>query len=163
MSMSFPAHLVNDIPPRNFGSPRHGTLKAAQWRTAGCFSLLATLTRAWSTGKAQGDAKLWLENFHHLVALSRIAYQLSVSEEDINVFQFHSMEYIKGIHAFGVHHIKPSHHLLLHLGDIMRRYGPMRGWWAFPFERFNGIIQDLETNHKSGRLSFESGKGIMNV
>jgi hypothetical protein len=33
---------------------------------------------------------------------------------------------------------------------MMERFGPMRGWWAFPFERFNGQIQHLSTNHKVG-------------
>ncbi|PVF92356.1 hypothetical protein CPB86DRAFT_717598 [Serendipita vermifera] len=147
---NFAPHLANDAPPHNFGSSRHGTLKAAQWRTACCYSLLITLTRVWSMRTAPKNADIWLKNFHHLVALVRIAYQTTVTSQDVASFRHHCTEYVRGLCQFCPQGLRPSHHYLLHLGDMMERFGPMRGWWAFPYERFNGMIQRLSTNHKLG-------------
>ncbi|PIL27816.1 hypothetical protein GSI_10970 [Ganoderma sinense ZZ0214-1] len=63
---SFPSWM--ERPPRNFGSPSHGKLKADQWR------VVCTL------------------------------------------------------------------------------FGPVHGWWTFPFERFNGLLQRLNTNSKPNQM-----------
>ncbi|KIK76306.1 hypothetical protein PAXRUDRAFT_170343 [Paxillus rubicundulus Ve08.2h10] len=44
----------------------------------------------------------------------------------------------------------PNHHALLHLDDFLCRYGPMHGWWMFPFKRVIGSLQKMNTNHKIG-------------
>ncbi|KAG2148241.1 uncharacterized protein EDB93DRAFT_1085087 [Suillus bovinus] len=31
-------------------------------------------------------------------------------------------------------------------------YGPMHGWWMFPFERIIGALQKTNTNYKIGEL-----------
>jgi hypothetical protein len=46
----------------------------------------------------------------------------------------------------------PNHHLSLHLAECIRNFGPVHGWWAFPFERYNGIIQRYNTNNKMGEF-----------
>lgn len=43
----------------------------------------------------------------------------------------------------------PNHHLSLHLKECLELFGPVHAWWAFPFERFNGMIQNLNTNSKT--------------
>ena len=52
----------------------------------------------------------------------------------------------------------PNHHNALHLGAFFERFGPMHGWWMFPFERLIGVLQDVNTNYKQGmhlRLGYE--------
>ena len=132
------------------GSKQHGRLKAAQWRTTCCFTMLITLGRLWGQQNASHTDVMWLTNFTHLVALVRIAYSYSISAADIEAFRHHSISYLEGLRSYHPSSIKPCHHFLLHIPDMMERFGPMRAWWAFPFERFNGQIQHLSTNHKAG-------------
>jgi hypothetical protein len=115
--------------------------------------MLITLGRIWGRPTASQQERLWLENFLHLVTLTRIAYSYSISQDVINKFRHHASCYLVGLRAYHPSCIRPSHHFVLHIADLMERFGPIRGWWAFPFERFNGQIQHLSTNHKPGELS----------
>ncbi|KIK78949.1 hypothetical protein PAXRUDRAFT_162629 [Paxillus rubicundulus Ve08.2h10] len=45
---------------------------------------------------------------------------------------------------------QPNHHASLHLDEFLHMYGPMHGWWMFPFERVIGSLQKTNTNHKIG-------------
>jgi hypothetical protein len=116
--------------------------------------MLITLGRIWGRTDANQQDRTWLTNYLHLVSLVRIAYSYSITQADILAFRRHSISYLDGLRNYHPSSIKPSHHFLLHLPDIMERFGPMRGWWAFPFERFNGQIQHLSTNHKIGMFVF---------
>jgi hypothetical protein len=146
----FPGELEKDRPPKHLGSKQHGRLKASQWRTSCCFTMLITLGRLWGRQGAGRMENMWLTNFIHLVALVRIAYSYSITAADIQAFRHHSISYLEGLRSYHPFSIKPCHHFLLHMPEMMERFGPMRGWWAFPFERFNGQIQHLSTNHKVG-------------
>ncbi len=44
----------------------------------------------------------------------------------------------------------PNHHLSLHLYTCLLLFGAVAGWWAFPFERYNGLVAKTETNNKPG-------------
>lgn len=112
--------------------------------------MLITLGREWGKGTATANDRMWLSSYLHLVALVRIAYSHSIDSEDIKAFRLHSTKYLEELRSYHPSSIKPCHHFLLHIPEMMERYGPIRGWWAFPFERFNGQIQHLSTNHKIG-------------
>jgi hypothetical protein len=45
---------------------------------------------------------------------------------------------------------RPNHLNALLVGDYLRLYGPVRGWWMFPFERVIGELQRSSTNNKLG-------------
>jgi hypothetical protein len=45
---------------------------------------------------------------------------------------------------------RPNHLNALLVGDYLRLYGPVRGWWMFPFERVIGDLQRSSTNNKPG-------------
>jgi methyl coenzyme M reductase alpha subunit len=112
--------------------------------------MLITLGRIWGRATASQQDQVWLKNFLHLVVMVRIAYSYSVTQEVIDKFRYHASSYLVGLRAYHPSAIKPSHHFVLHIADLMECFGSMRGWWAFPFERFNGQIQHLSTNHKPG-------------
>ncbi|KAK7442259.1 hypothetical protein VKT23_016230 [Stygiomarasmius scandens] len=46
----------------------------------------------------------------------------------------------------------PTHHLAFHIYEFMDRYGTVRNWWAFFFERLIGRLQRQPTNHQIGQL-----------
>ncbi|OSD02717.1 hypothetical protein PYCCODRAFT_1444830 [Trametes coccinea BRFM310] len=106
-------------PPKNFGSPAHGKLKADHWRTVCTIHMVITLVRLWGREAAPERKRLLLENFCHLVI---------------------------------AHELVPNHHLSLHLAACLLLFGPVHGWWAFPFERFNGILERLSTNNQTNQI-----------
>ena len=150
--MHFPPSLSHDAPPTDFGKRRHGSLKASQWRTVCCFPLLVTLGRLWGSTHSSKQQQSWLENYIHLATLIRIAYSRSMTGPLIQAFRTHATEFIKGMKTlYPDEVIKPSHHYLLHLADLLEYFGPMPGWWAFAFERYNGFIQRTATNNHIGK------------
>ena len=49
--------------------------------------------------------------------------------------------------------LHPIHHNALHLSKFLLRFGPVHGWWMFPFERLIGILQKINTNSKMGKIA----------
>ena len=48
--------------------------------------------------------------------------------------------------------ITPNMHLHAHLKQCIADYGPLHEFWAFPFERYNGLLGELPNNKKSIEL-----------
>ncbi|KIJ91536.1 hypothetical protein K443DRAFT_114901 [Laccaria amethystina LaAM-08-1] len=124
-------------PPPNFGSPAHGKLKADQWRTCIEFDLPFSLVRMWEASNEQ-----------------------DIPDELCRRRQKHAQEYKRYMMRY-LHTLRelcpnddlhPVHHNALHIPDFLQRFGPMHGWWMFPFEHLIGILQKVKTNFKIGQL-----------
>ena len=50
---------------------------------------------------------------------------------------------------FGKECITPNMHLSCHLGQCMEDYGPVHGFWCYPFERYNGLMGSTPHNNRS--------------
>ena len=47
----------------------------------------------------------------------------------------------------------PNHHMAMHYARLIRLHGPVYAWWLFAFERFNGMLEDVNTNgHANGQM-----------
>ncbi len=134
-------------PPANFGSPSHGKLKADHWRTVCTVSMVITLVRVWSLSTATSGERKLLENFTHLVIAVDLATRRSMDAERARLFDHHMLEYLRTLRELFDHDLVPNHHLSLHLASCLLLFGPVRGMWGYPFERYNGIIQRLNTNN----------------
>ncbi|KAI0340552.1 hypothetical protein BDW22DRAFT_1448365 [Trametopsis cervina] len=139
-------------PPRNFGSPSHGKLKADQWRTVTTISMVITLVRIWGSSTASGRERDLLENFLHLVVAVEASTSKIMSKERAEFFDHHMYAYLVSLRELFDHDLVPNHHLALHLRECMEMFGPVHSWWAFPFERYNGVIAKLNTNNKSAEM-----------
>ena len=139
-------------PPVNFGSAAHGKLKADHWRTVCTVNMVITLVRIWSSSTAGPGDHLILENFVHLVIFVDLATRRSMDSERARLFDHHMLAYLQTLRALFEHDLVPNHHLSLHLATCLLLFGPVRGWWAYPFERYNEIIQRLNTNNHIGKL-----------
>lgn len=137
-------------PPLNFGSAAHGKLKADHWRTVCTINMVITLTRIWGSATASSAESQLLNNFLHLVIAVDLASRRSMNAERARLFDHHMHEYLHTLRSLFEHHLVPNHHLSLHLSSCLLLFGPVHGWWAYPFERFNGIIQRLNTNNQTG-------------
>lgn len=40
-------------------------------------------------------------------------------------------------------------HMHCHLSSCLREFGPIYSFWLFPFERYNGILEEQPTNNRS--------------
>lgn len=139
--------------PKNLGSAKHGKLKADHWRTACTVNLVITLVRLWGQADSTPRQRELLENFIHLVTVVRWATTRSTSEEHVRIIEEELQLYLRGlVELFGEGCLYPNHHFSLHLPQCLRLFGPVHGWWSFPFERYNGIIQRQNHNNKLGKL-----------
>jgi hypothetical protein len=140
--------------PPNFGYPGHGKLKADQWRTVCSVNLVITLVRAWGIPSASDHDRALLQNFTDMVIAVTWGTRRSLTPERISIYATHMKRYLNSLKdLFGEHVIVPNHHLSLHLIECLRSFGPVHSWWAFPFERYNGMLRQLNTNSKSGMIS----------
>ncbi|TFK58259.1 hypothetical protein BDN72DRAFT_748314, partial [Pluteus cervinus] len=134
--------------PKNLGDPGHGKLTADQWRTACTVSMVITLIRIW---RPAPDRSEYLDNFLHLVTAIRWATMRTSSTRQISIVEKYFKRYCETtVELFGESVLVPNTHLSLHLAECIKAFGPVHGWWAFPFERYNGIIQRQNSNHKLG-------------
>ena len=138
-------------PPHNFGDPSHGKLKADQWRTVCTVSLVITLVRLWGHQPSDSKEGVLLQNFIHLVTAVDLATRRSMDADQARLFRHHALEYLKGLREIFSHQLVPNHHLMLHLEACLLLFGPVHGWWGFPFERYNGLLQGLNTNNLAGK------------
>ncbi|KAI0644124.1 hypothetical protein C8Q79DRAFT_870873, partial [Trametes meyenii] len=147
-STYLPSWMPN--PPRNFGSASHGKLKADLWRTVCTVNLVITLVRLWGSTSSTAQEKLALKNFLHLITAVDLATRRTMSPDRAQRFDYHMLEYLRGLQYLYDAKFVPNHHLSLHLRDCLLLFGPTWAWWAFPFERYNGLLQRLNTNNRAG-------------
>ncbi|KAJ8457610.1 hypothetical protein ONZ51_g11431 [Trametes cubensis] len=147
-------------PPRNFGSAAHGKLKADQWRTVCTVNLTITLTRLWGVASATQRQHLLLNNFLHLVIAVDLATRRSMTKERAAAFDDHMLQYLQGLRELFSHELVPNHHLSLHLAACLMMFGPVHGWWGFPFERYNGILQSMNINNLPEDIPFTFMRGF---
>ncbi|KAI0753039.1 hypothetical protein C8Q80DRAFT_1096323 [Daedaleopsis nitida] len=135
-------------PPLNFGSRSHGKLKADHWRTVCTINMVISLVPIWTSSTATEGDRLLLENFIHLVVAVDLATRCTMDAQRARLFDEHMLSYLRTLRHLFEHQLVPNHHLSLHIVTCLLLFRPVHGWWAYPFERYNGIIQRLNTNNK---------------
>jgi len=137
--------------PHNLGSRGHGKLKADQWRTACQVNLVITLCRLWGHPGASSREQALLHNYLSLVIAVHWATTRSTSEQHIELVEQHLVYYVQStLELFGSRALVFNNHASFHIPECLRAFGPAHGWWAFPFERYNGILQRFNTNSRVG-------------
>lgn len=138
--------------PKNFGTFQHGKLKADEWRTICCIILPIVFGLRWSRRGSTDRQKLLLKNFLYLVTAVTRATRRSISSEDIEVYEKNMTKYVATTRELFGPKLVPNNHLSLHLSTPLRLFGPVHGWWTFPFERYNGILGRIPNNYKIGKF-----------
>lgn len=144
-------------PPANIGHVSHGKLKADEWRSCFEFDIPVSLLRIEAQGGASGGqtdehrAKLV-----HSTFLLAIAIRWATSHR---TSARHAEKYTEAMRAYletlkdlrPTQRFRPNHFNAMLIGRYLRLYGPVRGWWMFPFERVIGDLQRSSTNNKPGK------------
>ncbi|KAF7771841.1 hypothetical protein Agabi119p4_6152 [Agaricus bisporus var. burnettii] len=133
--------------PKNPGSTKQGKLHADQWRSFCTINLVITLVRLWGSEPKDSRERLMLTNFLHLVSAVKYASLRVVTEESIIAYEFNIRAYLRTLlELYPGTELVPNQHMALHFGDQLRRFGPTHGWRCFAFERFNYLLQQVQTN-----------------
>lgn len=85
----------------------------------------------------------------------RIINKSFITENDISnledILEQHHQLY-KTI--YGKWEVSINNHMVLHIPDMLRNFGPANGFWCFPFERYNGVLEKIPNNGKSVEQQF---------
>jgi hypothetical protein len=144
-------------PPPKFGTKAAGKLKADQWRSCIEFDIPISLVKLWSAaGQAEGnvDDDRRRKLLHSTMLLATAIRWVATHRTSTH----HAAEYMRNMHAylkslrdlFPDRDLLPNHHNALYIGEMLLRFGPIYGWWMFPFERVIGLLQQINTNQKIG-------------
>ena len=54
--------------------------------------------------------------------------------------------FVSSLKHYGNEYCTPNMHLHAHIKDCILDFGPISAFWAFPLERFNGILESFSKN-----------------
>jgi hypothetical protein len=143
--------------PKNFGEAKAGTLKAAEWRTLATVYIPIAVVILWGEGSSHpspeiaNEFRTILDHSMALISAVCLVCYLSFSHIRTVAYDDYLSTYIrelKQIHPSAKH--KSNHHMGMHVYDFLFLFGPVRSWWAFPFERIIGQLERMRQNHKFG-------------
>lgn len=82
----------------------------------------------------------------------RILASCKISMSQVRSGQEFLIQYNRALKQMGIH-TTINNHLSTHYVKFFERFGPVYGWWLFPFERFNGMLEKVKHNgHDGGRM-----------
>jgi hypothetical protein len=137
--------------PHDWGTPSRGKLSADNWRVICTIHLPITLIWLWRD--VDGRKRQLLENFMDLVTAVRLANMRITSPGQADAYDETIFRYVQGIQTlFPQYPIRPIHHGALHIGDVLRRFGPVHSHGASHYERHIGFLRRINTNHKVGEF-----------
>ena len=131
-------------------------IKSDQWRSVGSLFLPITLIRMWSgldrhPDEQNKERKELLHLTMHLCSAIVVATSRTTSEARAEQFLTCMRNYRSELaRIFPGYACHSNHHFAFHIGELLPMYGPVHGWWTFPFERTIGMLQRIRTNYKQG-------------
>jgi hypothetical protein len=137
--------------PDKPGTAQHGKFSADQWRTFCTVNLVFSLIRLWGHEDKESRQYCMLVNFLDLVTAVELAHRRVMTPPRIAQYEFYMHRYLTTLlELYPGTALTPNQHLSLHLGAMLRNFGPVHAWRTFPFERYNYLLQQTETNMKFG-------------
>ena len=129
-----------------------GKLKADDWRSLCTTTLPMSLIRLWAD-KTDEHHTVLLEMTLCLVSAVIVACSRSTSQQHADEYAAYMLRYRELLHSkFPDFVAKPNFHFALHIPEFLMMYGPVHGWWTFPFERLWGTLQNVPTNYMPGQF-----------
>jgi hypothetical protein len=147
--------------PYNFGASQAGSLSADEWRSMATVYLPLAFVRLWGDApptplQDASDFQFVLDHSMALFSAVRLACLRTMTHERREAYRAHMIQYVSGLSSelYKTSQARPNHHMALHIHNFLKLFGPVRGWWCFPFERLIGLLQRLPINHKFGKCFF---------
>ena len=131
--------------PANFGTAAAGSIEADEWRILTSIYLPIPLVILWGD---LGPSSPNLAALDHTVALFqaiKLMCLYSTSQDRAERFRNHLKYWVDNLYRLYPHtrdqHRRTNIHVAFHIQDFSLLFGPVMGWWAFPFERMFGFLQ----------------------
>ncbi|KAG2191745.1 hypothetical protein INT47_003105 [Mucor saturninus] len=91
------------------------------------------------------------ENWIFFVNACRLLIKPNITEDEIDNAHEYLQKFCQGCeNLYDLDLLSPNMHLHLHLHQTVQDFGPVYGYWLFGFERYNGILKNIQTNRKTG-------------
>ncbi|KIK49924.1 hypothetical protein GYMLUDRAFT_139418, partial [Collybiopsis luxurians FD-317 M1] len=133
-------------PPINLGEKEHGKLKAHEYLVLFTVIFPLIIPELWNAGG--DDDKRHLECFFHLVASTNIAMSYTTSDSEADKYIEHYVQYRNIIKSlYSCWNAVPNHHYGMHIGSLLKFWGPLACLSEFPGERLNGEFAKIQTNN----------------
>lgn len=88
-----------------------------------------------------------LQYWSLFVQASVILRQYTISIDDLNLADEKLLEFCKEFETlYGKEYCTANIHLHHHIQDCIADFGPISAFWAFAFERFNGLLENFTKN-----------------
>ena len=137
-------------PPR-IGDKGQGKISADGWRVFCTVHLVVTLGHLWGPLPLDSRENQLLQNFYDLIAATKIATGRRITTARAEEFRDVMLKYLHGLkELFPTYQLIPYHHISLHLTELLSRFGPSTVWRCWVFERYNHMLQNIETNGRFG-------------
>lgn len=134
-------------------------MKADEWRVLSMMYIPLALCILWNdaNGQAPGGNHgplRWLDTamalFQAVTLMCRYSTSIAVAER----IRQHLYSWSNSLHHVfphtREHPLRPNRHVIFHIPDFLILFGPVMFWWAFPFERLIGHLQNFNTNNIIG-------------
>lgn len=139
--------------PDKVGTAKAGKLTADQWRTTSFVHLTVTLIRLWGNEAKGSRLQNMLQNFMDCLTAIKLGTMRTTNAQIAEEYKENMTKYLKGLlRLYPSHSLTPNHHLAMHFGDHLNRFGPTHASRAFVFERQNLLLQRIHTNGKIGNI-----------
>ncbi|TDL15213.1 hypothetical protein BD410DRAFT_817014 [Rickenella mellea] len=137
--------------PARTGDPAQGSIHADQWRSFCTVSMVVTLIRLWGAFPSDDRRHAMLKNFMDLVTATKLASMRKLTDERVLAFENHYLTYLRDLlDLFPGIGLSPNQHLSWHLVRLLKGFGPTHSWRTFAVERWNYMLQRINTNRKFG-------------
>jgi hypothetical protein len=130
-----------DRPPTNLGKKSHRKLKADNWIVLFTFMLPMSVLELWHDSGSAFKKGL-LQNLEYLVLCTHIVCSFATSIANANAFDHYYVLYCCGLHTlFPKSGSVPNHHYAMHIGWLLKFWGPLMAVAEFAYEWINGLLQ----------------------
>ncbi|EGG11330.1 uncharacterized protein MELLADRAFT_102220 [Melampsora larici-populina 98AG31] len=141
--------------PKTVGSSKGGKLKADEWVILYEIMIIPAFILFFNRKGDNSpitDHKI-VRNALHLISILKIVRRIEVQSRDLEALKHHIKSYRHGLsELFTALSVTPNLHMLLHIPQVVRVFGPAPYWTAWSFEATNGSLAKIPTNnHDSSR------------
>ncbi|VDC00004.1 unnamed protein product [Peniophora sp. CBMAI 1063] len=139
--------------PHHIGDKQHRKVGADDYRIFITINLVVTMVRLWGPCPLDSRERALLDNFMALVTATNLASSREIDNEVVEQYFDNMLAWIQGlIDLFPGVLIESQQHLSLHLPYFLLSLGPTHAWRCFVFERWNFLLQQINTNNQFGSL-----------
>ncbi|EGF99627.1 uncharacterized protein MELLADRAFT_112536 [Melampsora larici-populina 98AG31] len=141
--------------PKTVGSSKGGKLKADEWVILYEVMIIPAFILFFHR---QGHLSRITDhdivrNALHLISILKLVRRFELEDRDLEALKYHVKSYRHGLAGlFTSLSVTPNLHMLLHIPQVVKIFGPAPYWTAWSFEATNGSLARIPTNnHDSSR------------